>query len=551
MDRQERFKKRQAFREKRKQQPRLFEAASPKLVGQLLDSEVDNARLSSLDYTANLACPIEADPAEAQALLLEMRTAFERQRVNDVLGKAQRDVLQSIAGPFGLGKMLSAYDKVGGNVDTIHNARQGIYATKEARQNYEQRGDYDTHAVHSHTNYVNHNRRNSTARKTVGIKDGYSGDTLGSHDKTDLEHVLSGKQTHDDGGRVLAEISTEDLANQDENLIPTSASINRSKKAKSPEEFARFLEETSAERRDRINQLNQQGSLTDKECKELAKLEQLEKVDPEKVRSQGEHAQKAQDSAINKKYYSSKKFRNEVVSSGANEGFKMGVQQAFGTLLIELFSATFEELRALFRLGLEGPSLFADAKARLKRVGQRVAAKWKDAIAGFSGGFISGFISNFVTVIINAFVTTGKRAVRMIREGIFSLLKAVKTLLFPQEGLSYREAAHEAIKLIATGGIVVAGVAAEEAIEKFILSVPLLAPIAGMLTVVLVGALSAIGISLVCYLLDRVDLFGAIEIQRSKFVLRQLDKETQLRIARCDDIADDVDQYLETTPLLA
>ncbi|NNO00750.1 hypothetical protein FKQ62_15165 [Vibrio sp. B1-2] len=117
--------------------------------------------------------------------------------------------------------------------------------------------------------------------------------------------------------------------------------------------------------------------------------------------------------------------------------------------------------------------------------------------------------------------------------------------------MSYREAAHEAIKLVANGGIVVVGVAAEEVIETFILSVPLLTPIAGMLTAVLVGALSAIGISLVCYLLYRVDLFGAIDIQRSKFVLRKLDQETQLRIARCDEIANEVEQYLETTPLLA
>ncbi|EGR0621665.1 lactate permease [Vibrio parahaemolyticus] len=551
MYRQDRFKKRQAFREKRKQQPRLFKAASPELVVRLLDSEVDNARLNSFDYIANLDCPIEADPAEAQALLLEMRNAFEQQRVNDVLGKAQRDVLQSIAGPFGLGKMLSAYDKIGGNVDTIHNARQGVYATEKAQQNYEQKDDYDPHAVHSHTTYTDHNQRNSTARKTVGIEDGYSGDTLGYHDKTDLEHVISGKQTHDDPGRVLAEIPTEELANQDENLIATSASINRSKKAKSPEEFANYLEETSGQRKDRINQLNHKGNLTDKELKELAKLEQLEKADPDKVRSKGEQAKKAQDSAINKEYYSSKKFRSDVVSSGAKEGIKMGAQQAFGTLLMELFSATFDELRELYRMGLEGPSLFADAKVRLKRISQRVAAKWKDAIAGFSGGFISGFISNFVTVIINAFVTTGKRAVRMIREGIFSLLKAVKTLLFPQEGLSYREAAHEAMKLVASGGIVVVGVAAEEVIETFILSVHLLTPIAGMLTAVLVGALSAIGISLVCYLLDRVDLFGAIDIQCSKFVLRKLDQETQLRIARCDEIANEVEQYLETTPLLA
>ncbi|WP_155761496.1 hypothetical protein [Helicobacter bilis] len=36
--------------------------------------------------------------------------------------------------------------KDGGNVNTTHNVRQGIYASDKERQRYEQRGDYDSKA---------------------------------------------------------------------------------------------------------------------------------------------------------------------------------------------------------------------------------------------------------------------------------------------------------------------------------------------------------------------------------------------------------------------
>ena len=120
----------------------------------------------------------------------------------------------------------------------------------------------------------------------------------------------------------------------------------------------------------------------------------------------------------------------------------------------------------------------------------------------FGDGFISGFTSNAVTVLINTFVTTGKRVVRLIREGILSLLKALKMLVLPPEGLTFSEAAHESMKLLAAGGIVVGGVALEESVELLIKSVPVLIPYASVLTAVFVGALTALCMTFVCYLID-------------------------------------------------
>lgn len=52
-------------------------------------------------------------------------------RFEQMIQECKQSIIQSIVVPFGLGKILAAYDKVGGNVDTIHNARKGIYATKK------------------------------------------------------------------------------------------------------------------------------------------------------------------------------------------------------------------------------------------------------------------------------------------------------------------------------------------------------------------------------------------------------------------------------------
>jgi hypothetical protein len=132
----------------------------------------------------------------------------------------------------------------------------------------------------------------------------------------------------------------------------------------------------------------------------------------------------------------------------------------------------------------------------------------------------------------------------MIREGIFSLLKALKTFLFPPKELSFSQAAHEALKLLAAGGVVVGGVALEEAVEKLILSVPLFTPIAGMLTAILVGAATALSMTFVCYLLDKLDLFGAIRAERDKQIIGELDTRISAQRAVSMSVIDELDKYL-------
>jgi hypothetical protein len=228
----------------------------------------------------------------------------------------------------------------------------------------------------------------------------------------------------------------------------------------------------------------------------------------------------------------------------------MGAQQAFGYLLVEFFSSAIVEIKDAYNNGLEGDSLYKDIKSRLIRIGRNVADKWKGVVEGFSAGFISGFISNLITTLVNMFVTTAKRFVRMIREGVFSLLKALKLILFPPADMSFAETMHEAMKLIAAGGVVIAGVALEEVIDKLILNVPFLVPFAPVVTAVIVGSLTAIAMSLVAYLIDKMDILGVIKAQETKFILENIDKDIDEKLKKCERISEEVDEFLGESSFL-
>jgi len=524
--------------EKNKAKPFGFGVVDQERVNKLLSQDIDQAQLNRYQYSTELAFPQEADSVEVDRLLTDLRTSFHQQRLDDVLGSLKKEVIASIVGPFGLGKALSAYDKAGGNVDTVHNAREGVYSTVAERQRYDDRGDYDPELYHKHQGYRVKNGQDTKSQKNGTLRDSYTGKKLHPNKKRNLDHTISAKEVHDDAGRVLAEVDGPTVASSKSNLNATSEHINNKsgKAALTTDEFLAKLERTAPERKARIEELSAKRELSEKESRELERFRVHEEVDADRMRQIDQDARKDYDAKINKKYYTSKKFASNTIKTGVDEGAKMGVQQAIGLLLVEFLSNSFIEIKQSFNQGLEGETLIHDIRIRLERIGKKCASKWKDMIEGFSGGFISGFISNLVTTLVNVFITTSKRFVRMIREGVFSLLKALKLILLPPPNMTFLESMHEATKLFAAGGIIIAGVALEEVVEKFVLSVPALAPIATLVTSVLVGSLTAISMALISYLIDKIDLLGVIKIEQSKFVLNSLDESIENRLKRCEEL---------------
>lgn len=156
-----------------------------------------------------------------------------------------------------------------------------------------------------------------------------------------------------------------------------------------------------------------------------------------------------------------------------------------------------------FSNGFENDRFFSVLKERLKNIALRIQEKWKDVAIAFKDGFLSGFISNLVTTAINMFVTTGKRVVRIIREGIYSLFKAVKMLIFPPENMTYEEAMYEAKKVIASGLIITLGVIAEQYIDSLIKGSVILEPLSDILTTIFVGAITGLAVTMTVYYIDK------------------------------------------------
>lgn len=523
----ERFKKRQQIKEKVASQP--FDAI-PRVVSQdkvdrMLRQGLDEARVERLQYTTAITYSLDVDPQEASVLLEGLREKFDHECFEKLVSETRRDVMLAIAGPFGLGKILAAYDKNGGNVTTVHNAQQGVYA--HAHDKYD-RYSYDRAKNSEGKQFAGAGKKSVGASYTQSkmdsesmVHDEYTG-KLQKADTTSPDHIQSLSDFHKDGGFMLASERKADFATDTGNLALTDRSVNQSMQDAGKEIWM---------------------AKQSKKDKELSNAEYYE-VDKKAVKAAVERGHQAA-----KKYLPSNKekavyYAKNATRTGVGEGAKMGLQQALGLLMVEFFSQVFHEAELAFKNGLEGNSLIDDLKARFNRIAKKIAEKWKDVASAFSSGFFSGFISNLVTVAINIVKTTSARTVRLIREGVFSLFKALKMLLLKPSEMSRAQAMHEALKIIFAGGIVIAGVALEESVSNLIVAVPFLVPFASILTVAIVGALSALAAALVAYLIDKLDLFGAIRIEQNKFIAGRLDGDIQESLKRCEAVAEAMDQYL-------
>lgn len=135
-------------------------------------------------------------------------------------------------------------------------------------------------------------------------------------------------------------------------------------------------------------------------------------------------AQAEIDREINRKYYTSIKFTGTVARTCTVEGVKIGVQQAFGEVLVES-RRSIDEINDWSKNRRCGNNPVKELKARLIKVAHRCElTAHMDALSSS----MSGFFSNLVTTLINVFVTTGQRLVRMFREGIFSVPSAERFL---------------------------------------------------------------------------------------------------------------------------
>jgi len=131
------------------------------IVNQLVSSKVDVNLIKEITKTMEDHYHFENDftvtQEEAKEFLEQFKKDFNQARFDKLIIDCKKDVIHSIVTPFGLGQIVAAYDKAGGNVDTVHNVRNGIYATVAEEEVYKNRGEYDSNEYHKDSSYINPN----------------------------------------------------------------------------------------------------------------------------------------------------------------------------------------------------------------------------------------------------------------------------------------------------------------------------------------------------------------------------------------------------------
>lgn len=471
-------------------------------------------------------------------LISTLESQFNNQRIEQLFSDVKRDVLTSIT-PLGVASKLAEYDKVGGNVDTTHNVRKNIYATDEARESYDNRPEYDERLYHNKNDDYNKKKeagnRAQEKGKLIDQSNGQLFETSsdGKVYKT-LDHIKSAKHVHDDRAANLAGMDTTNLANIDENLQFINPKVNEAKGELTTKEYVANIDDRIKGKKKLISKLESKESLSTQQQKELdnAKkfVEKNEAIDKERMLKAGDDAQKAVDEKVDEAYYKSKKFKDNSINAAKNSAKNAGISAALSKVLSLFMSSLIDEVVDCWKNGKETDSIIKEFKVRIKRIIQKCIDEWKAIVGTGLGAAISGFFSEIATIFINTFATTSKRVVTLIREGGFSILRALKIFILPPEGLTRTEAAHEACKVFTGGLIMAAGTLAESAVDTFLKGI---LPIgSGLVSTIIVGALVAITSCLAAYLIDKADLLSVINSQKQNYVSNELDNLISSEIDR-------------------
>lgn len=359
--------------------------------------------------------------------------------MESIFRQYERVLVESLITSFGLDFLVR--DQYGGDVDTIHNVRKiGLdeemtYKNPQNQQAYETRGTYDSVTYHKDARYIEKNREIHAQKKEGTLVDGYTGEKFEINGKSDLDHIISAKEIHDDPERVLAGLQGTSLANCESNLLATNPHTNRTKKADSMDTF-----------------LEKHGN-------------EYTEAQKQNMRQKDAAARKSYKTKIATTYYTSPKFAKDLTFAAGNAGVRMGARQALGFVFAEMWFAVKEEFQKT--AGNFDLCEFLKALGCGIKIGfERAKEKYKALFERFLSGAIAGALSSLTTTLCNIFFTTAKNVVRMIRQSYASLVEAGKVLFINPDNYTFGDRLRAVVKILATGASVVAGVAVSEALGK-------------------------------------------------------------------------------------
>lgn len=431
---------------------------------------------------------------------------------------------EKIGNPDSLGKVIMD------EVWTQFGNQIGLDMTNETliqaynREHPEEYNKAISDAIMQDEKYKEANAAMKQQHKEGTLVDAYTGKTMSAtKDKPNLDHVVPRKELYDNVRRKQANIDTKDLANKDENLVPTNESLNKSKKDKSNQQYVE-------ERAQREETLRKQNEAAHKKIDNSDKSETEKRLEYEKIDKHLQDKLDADDDLMLEVDAKARKAINKDIAVGvakqtAKKAGKDALKAMAVSALFDLLKAIMNGLIRFFKEKHKSFKLFlTEIKESIKR--------FISHISSFVRTGVSSVISTVISEIFGPVVSMFKKLASFIKQGVSSIVEAVHYLTAKENKNKTL-----CVKIAQVGKIVTAGLAAAgaivggELIEKALLQIPVMAVeisilgsianITGMfLASLLCGVVGAI-------VINRIDRYIAKQ-QKSDNLDSQIDKKNDI-----------------------
>lgn len=386
-------------------------------------------------------------------------------KTETVLESCKESVLSNLYTKFAVNRLVAMGDKDGGNVTTLHNAKNQIFANEKDKTQFNR--EYDSKVYHD-GNELYRKRKNELKELSMAGKlfDDYTGKNISGtqivvdkngnaseHSRHDVEHFDSANGVHsrDDFRLFLNEKDGADLVNNEKNLGATASSINRSKGDKDYEEWSK-------------QKRSEFGNKTN---------EELYGINPELADKKIKESKQFIDKSIAKAKF--KKYSKEVAITGFSEGGKTFLYSAIGQISAEFIKAAFDALIEAFkdRHAKSLKEILDSFKSHIQKAVNHIKSNWKEILANSFEGALINFLNNLLVFAINLVATTLKNVVSMIRAGFTTVCSAIKLLCNPPKEMTEDERNEAVMQILIFGMTEVSAIALNECVENLLLTLGL------------------------------------------------------------------------------
>lgn len=427
--------------------------------------------------------------------------------VNAVRGEIQANLISQ----FALGRLFDQFQD-GGGVDTVHNVRQGVYASDESKAHLEAKtSGYNQDVANQYRGgsqrYKDINAEQTAQKKQGKLIDPYTGKYLARNEKTDQDHQVALQNIYEDRGRELSGLGTDEAANSDSNLKLTNASINRSMGAKSKAEYAEDLPRKKriwVKQREAVK--NNPDLSDEKRKQQLKNIDNRMAADEEKIKQSYKEARRAYEHQANKTYYTSSKFLKATALNSGKQAGLQGLKSAAGAVVFQASDILFDAIVPVLQGWNEYPSMGSrveDLQARTKEGFSDLNERIKEIGGTFTAGLGGGFVSALFNTVINTFTSTSKNVARLLNDVARSLWKAIKILTSGDPSIPLSIKIKEAVKLVSTAVIATGGVILSEQVTLALAETPF-SPVADIVGSGVSAIMTGLVTALVLYLFDHM-----------------------------------------------